>query len=526
MIIGAPRPGTIEGAFDYFDVGLRNSSGRIDWRPVGRYERAMVKRTWGLQPEEGKFALAPDHPLVSTIRKNNVKTTCWHFRAGYNGLPALTGRIMDVDYDAAPGQGPWVYSVKGNKTIWLDSMNAWVNNLFPPEIQVGLTGKQDVRWGWPDQVFKSYLSTIATRLDVPVFSALPIKQPEGWDQPDLDDINSLDDLLDLIFGLGEGIVGLSARFPSLTDLFTPTVERLELGVTMDTWDGRGTSPQVFNTSSLAALQSIINTSSDNFLDLSQLLKPIHNGLWSYQMDRAGYVFDTHIKRDRRNVQFRSDGGQIANFKYHASHPTMYQAIVGGKSPSIINEVIEIGANLAIAAIIAAIATIPGLGGVAGLAVGVGDLFDDIFFAYQVFWDSDIRNAVGPDDALPERFADNTAAHTFDAYAVGHRMLDENGGKESLEITATAGTSEGWGVSFGADNNTARRYRLGDEITCWDEGNVVENYVSEVTIEHVPGEALTERPRLGFDKRAEGPWDRAFGLLGQAQGGFAALANAV
>lgn len=526
MIIGAPRPNTIEGAFDYFDVGIRNSSGKIDWRPVGRYERAMIKPTWGLQPEVGTFSLAPNHPLVSTIRKNNVHRKCWHFRAGYNGLPAFSGRITDVDFDGAPGRAPWTYTVKGNKTIWLNSMVAWVNNLFPPEVQFNITGKQDVRWGWPDPVLKSYVASVATRLDVPVFSALPIKQPETFNPPDLDDMNGLDDLLDLLFDIGESGVGLSARFPSLNDLFTPTVERLNMGVSMQTWDGRGTSPTVFNTSSLAALQSIINASSDNFLHLSQLSKPINNGLWSNSMDRAGYVFDTHNRRDRRNVQFRSDGGQIRRFKYHAGHPTMYQAVVGGKSPSIINEAIEIGANLAIAAIIAAIATIPGLGGVAGLAVGVGDLFDDIFFAYQVFWDSSIRDSVGAEDALPEQFADNTAAHTIDAYAVGHKMLDENGGKESLTITAAAGSPNGWGVSFGADNGTARRYQLGDIVTCWDDGNVVTQYVSEVAIEHVPGQALTEQPTLGFDKRAKGPWDRAFGLFGQAQSGLAALANSV
>lgn len=526
MIIGQPRPNTIEGAFDYFDVGVRNGSGKIEWRPVGRYERAMIKPTWGLQPDVGSFSLAPDHPLVSIIRANNVHKKCWHFRAGYNGLPAFTGRITDVDFDGAPGRAPWTYTVMGNKTLWMNSMVAWVNNLFPPEIQFNITGKQDVRFGWPDPVLKSFVAAVATRLDVPVFVSLPIKQPTDWDQPDLDDIDTVDSLLDIIFGIGESGVALAARFTPLIDLFTPTVERLEMGVSVDLWDGHGESPTVFNTSSLAALQSIFNASSDNFLDPRQLEKPANNGLWSYSMDRAGYVFDTHSRRDRRNVQFRSDGGQIKSFKYHAGHPTCYQVLVGGKSPSIVNELIEIGANLAIAAIIALLSLIPGLGGIAGLAIGVGDLFDDIFFAYQAFWDTDIRASVGKDDALPEQFADNTSAHTLDAYAVAHRYLNERGGKESLTITAAAGAPNGWGVTFGADNGTARRYQLGDVITCYDDGNVVTQYVSEVAIEHVPGQALTEQPTLGFDKRAKGPWDRAFGLFNQVQTGLNAIANSV
>ncbi|MGC5249490.1 hypothetical protein ACPXB3_21500 [Gordonia sp. DT219] len=523
---GYARPNTVDSAFDYFDIGLRRGSGpgsTIEWRPVGRYLKATVRPTFGIDPGTFSFSLHPDHPIVSAITKRNVTKACWHFRAGYNGLNALTGRIMNVDYDGAPGRAPFTYSGKCNK-VWLQSMNAWVNNQLPPEVQVNLTGKQDIRIGKPDALFKSYLTSVATRLNVPVVPALPIR--DSWEWPNLADIDSLDDLLDLVLDVGEGLVALAARFPSLHDLWGPTTERLEMGVRIDTYDGHGTSPQVFNTSSLANLQSIIDRTSDGFLDLSRLLDPLNDGLFSLALDRAGYVLDTVQKRQRQNVQWRTDGGQIASYKYSASHPELYMAVVGGKSPAILNDVIEIGANLAIAALIAGLATIPGLAGVGGLSVVVGDLFDDIFFAYEVYWDADIRDAVGADDALPEQFVDNTASHSIEGYSTAHQALKEKGGSETLTLTAVGGTADGRGISFGADNGTARRYQLGDVVTFYDRGNVVEQYVSEVAITHEPGKGLIEEPTVGKSKRAKGPWDRVFGLFGQAGALADAVANSV
>ncbi|WLP90263.1 hypothetical protein [Gordonia sp. NB41Y] len=522
---GYARPNTVDGAFDYFDIGLRVGSGpgsKIAWRPVGRYLKATVRPTWGIDPGVFSFSLHPDHPLVASMTQRKVKETCWHFRAGYNGLNALTGRVMAVEYDGAPGRAPYTYTGVCNKR-WLGSMNAWVNNMLFPEIQINLTGKQDIRLGKPDPVMKSYLASVATRLNVPVYAKLPIHW--DWNWPNLADIDSLDDLLDLILDLPEGLVAMAARFPSLQDLFRLTAERMEMGMKVDLWDGHGTSPQVFNTSSIANLQSIIDRTSDGFLDLSRLLSPLNNGLYSLSMDRAGYVFDTAQKRERQNVQWRTDGGQIQNIKYNCSHPERYMSIIGGKSPAILNDIIEIGANLAIAGIIAALATIPGLTGIGGLSVVVGDLFDDIFFAYEVYWESEIRDSIGADDAFPEGFVDNTASHSIEGYSVAHHDLAQQG-SETLTITAQAGTADGRGISFGADNDTPRRYQLGDIVTFYDRGLVVEQYVSEVAISHEPGKGLIEEPTVGKSKKAKGPWDRLFGLFGEAGTLADAVANAV
>lgn len=515
---GYARPNTIDASGFDIQIGKRNNP-VIDWRPVGGYEEAAFDWTWGLDAESAAFTLHPEHPMNEVI--TNVRRTCYHIRlgnGGYNGKP-WTGRIMKKGVTGAPGREKFLYTCVGNK-YWLKRWYAWVNSLFPPEIQFNITGKQDVRLGAPDPVMKSYLASNMIRLNKPVYAALPIRQPSQWKDLHIDNFNSLDDVLEFVGNVTEPIVALQARFTQGDDLFKQTVERLEMGVSVALWDGRGTSPQVFNTSTLGNLQSIIDYTSDHFLDLSRL-SGIQNGLWSDSMDRAGFVFDTHEKRDNRKVQFRTDSqGQIETYETEEVHADATRAIVGGKSPEIMNSIIEIGANLVIQLLINLLA--PGL----GLGVVVGDLFDDIFFAFQVFWDNELENEIGKDDAFPEVFADNTAAWSLDGYSVGKTALKEHGGSMELKINAMSGGANGRGISFGADNGTARRFDVGDVIHFWDRGNTVEQYVSKVAVADSRDGRMREQVTLGADKRLKGPWDRAItGLIGVA-GTLRGVANSV
>lgn len=517
MIAGRFSPNTDDPVAFPIDIGLRNGSGPgsvVDWRPVGAYKEASTQWTWGLEPGALAFELHPDHPLVSKI--TNVRRTCYHVRTTFNGRP-WSGRIMDRDIEGPPGRERFTYTCLDNK-IWLQSRYNWVNSLFPPEVQVGLTGKQAIMWGPPDPVFKWYIATTSTRLNIPFFVGLPLLWPPSWNnsnQTDLNDIPKFDDLFDIIASASEELVVLMARFTQDDDLFAQTVSRLEMGVSVDFWDGRGTSPEVFNTSSLGNLQSIINTTSDHFLDLGQLAT-VSPTLFSYEADRACYVFNSHYKRDNRKVQWRTDApGQIASYHYNEHHADAYYAIVGGKSPSIVNDLIEIGANLAIQLLINL--AFPGL----GLGVVVGDLFDDIFFAFQVFSDFEVRDEIGQDDALPEKFADNTAAWSADSYAIGKTSLHDHGGKESLTINAVAGIGD-QGITFGADNGTARRFDVGDIMHFYDRGNLVEQHAAKVTVTDKPGERVRTQLVLGEDARPQGAWTRA--ILGLQ--GFAATTRGI
>ena len=520
---GYAKPNTaLTQAFN-IEVGLASSDEQvINWRPVGTYLAAEFTWNWGLEPGTFSFELPDGHKLNDIIR---VKRTAWHVRLGknadglygHNGIP-FDGRIMNRRRKRHGTKNTYVYTGVDNK-FWLQRMLAWVNNIFPAEVQFSITGKQDVQMGSYDSVFKRYVSPVATRLNKPFFSALPIRQPSSWTQPELDDLDTVDDLVEIVEDAVDDVIALQARFTPLDELFGQTVERLEIGVSVHLWDGRGTSPTVFNTTNLSTLQSVIDYTGDNFLDLSKLAG-ISGGLWSNSMTEYGYVFDTHEKRDNRKCQFRTDAeSQIIGFDYSETHSDATRAVVGGKSPAILNDIIEIGANLAISLLLNLLA--PGL----GLGVVVGDLFDDIFFAFQVFWDNELEDEIGQKDAFPEVFADNTAAWSVDGYSVGQTALKEHAGSESLVVEVMSGIP-GRGNSFGADNGTPRRYQVGDIITLWDEGNMVDQYVSSVTVSDRPGERMREQATLGSDKRPRGAWDRALAGLQRINASISGIARSV
>lgn len=484
------------------EVGLENPFGLINWRPVGGYLEASVQWQWGIDPGAFAFDVPIDHHIADFM--SDVTETAFHFRLGkasdgtegYHGKP-FTGRVMHRDENKLNKR---VSFTGVDYKFWLQRIYAWVNDQFPAEIQVSITGKSSVKVGSYDSVFKRYLSSACTRLDKPVFAAMPIKQPDSWTQPELDDIDSLEDLIDMVMDAVDDIVILQARFTSLYDLFKQTVDRLEIGVSVDLWDGRGTSPEVFNTSTLADLQSIIDYTGDNFLDFGQLAG-LSDGLWSDAMTESGYVFDTHAKRDNKKCQFRTAGKNgIQDYTSTQSHCDATRAIVGGKSPSILNDAIEIAANFAIALLLNLLA--PGL----GLGVVVGDLFDDIFFAFQVFWDNELEDRIGQKHAFPEVFADNTAAWSVDGYSVGHAKLKERSGQRALTVNAMSGVP-GVGNSFGAPDGSPRRYDIGDIVIVEDRGNRVEQYVSQVTVSDKPGARMREQPVFGSDKRSKGIYDR-------------------
>lgn len=519
--------------WDYFEIGQRvNGNGQpdvggqfFDYRPVGTTIKDEVEFSFGVEPGAFAFELPDNHPVNDIV--TDIRRKAWQFRCGVDGIE-YTGRILKRTKTGPFGE-TYTYSGMDNR-FHLKRGSAWVNNLFPAEVQFNITGKQDVVWGPVDPVFKSFIAKVFTRLNRPVYVRLPLKWPTNWtnsNYTNLDDIAGLDDLLDIILGASENLIALPARFTWLDELFGPTCERLEMGVTVDTWDGRGTAPKVFSTSTLGKLQSIIDLTSDHFLDLSQL-NSVSSGLFQWHPPHACYLFDTVEKRPNQKVQFRTDAQVgIASYTMEETHGDAPRAIVGGKAPEVLNQLIEIGANLAISAIIFAISLIPGAGAVAGLSLTVGDLFDDVFFAYQVVVDHDLEDDLGM-DAYGEIFADNTAAYSLDAYATGKRTLHEHGGSQTLDVQVMSGV-DGRGIHFGQDetgSRAARKYRHGDIVTLWDRGTSVEQYVSKVTLGRQRDGGWQERCELGKNKAHQGLWERLITGVQDGAASIRGLSNSV
>jgi hypothetical protein len=516
-IIGLPgyaNPNTDPAAPFPIDLGQRTGDRkRIEWTPLGAYKEASFQWHWYL-PGAFYFDLQPDHRLIPYMR--GLRHKAIHVRTAHNGLP-FTGRLMAGNIAGRPGREKVRFSGVDYKillTRWL----AWVNTFFPPEIQIALTGKQDIMAGEPDFVFKYFGAKNWARLHRPIYSALPLHQLAG-DLPDLADIATLDDLLNVGNSLIENFVILSARFTQGDELFKSTRDRLDIGYRMDLWDGTGTPPTCFNTESLSQLQSVIDATSDNFLNFlnpGNYLGLADPSAWG-KADRACYIFDTRSKRDMRKIQWRTDGGQIESYEHDFTHNDATRAIVGGKAPEIMNQVIEWAANFAIQLLINALA--PGL----GLGFVVGDLFDDIFFAYQQFFNEEAEDAIGIDDAFGEVFADNTAAWSLDSYAIGHGALKEHDGSDALKLNVDTASK---GYHFGADDGSGHRYDVGDTHTFYDRGTTAEQYISSVTVTDKRDGRKVETPTLGEDQRLRGGWERLIGNIQGLAGTSRAIANTV
>jgi hypothetical protein len=151
---------------------------------------------------------------------------------------------------------------------------------------------------------------------------------------------------------------------------------------------------------------------------------------------------------------------------------------------------------------------------------VGDLFDDIFFAYQKFDDSVLKSDLGR-HGFGEAFGDNTNAWNLDSFAVGMAALREHGPQESLKLEVQSGVGTG-GFTFGADDTSGRRFRVGDIMSFYDRGTIIEDYVSAVEVEDSRGQFCTEFITIGDDRAIKDGWNRVIDRLK----GFASLSRAI
>lgn len=476
---------------------------------VGEYLYAKFGWHWNL-PAMGVFKIKESHhlaPLVKTCRRKVIPIT-----TEQNGIP-WDGRIMDVEIDW-DGNGEEIITVYCiNNLFWIMTVLGWVNPQLPATVQIGLTGKQDIMFGPPDWVFKWFFARNAIRQNIPVYMQLPLRY-DIPNLPNLEDLFDLEALLAYVNGID--LVVLSSRFTQLDELFKQTVTTGEIGMTCDLVIPTATNPgpMVFNTDSLATLQSILDITSDNFLDISKF--PSLGSLVDTEMHEPGYVFHTHKKRDRRWQVWSKQSGVIKSYKRKISHARGSRVVVGGQSPSMLNSIVEFAANLAIQAIAGALTTALGLPGVG--AIAVGGLFDDIFFAFQEFVDAELAADLGR-HGFREGFADNTGAYSLDSFSVGLNRMRELAGDDSLTVTVQPNASIG--LSFGADTEiiegvevdvSDRRYRHGDRISLHDGETYVETYISAVEVEDARDGRKIELVTLGDSSKQKDVWGQIFDKL--------------
>ncbi|RYF58696.1 MAG: hypothetical protein EOO27_11680 [Comamonadaceae bacterium] len=89
----------------------------------------------------------------------------------------------------------------------------------------------------------------------------------------------------------------------------------------------------------------------------------------------------------------------------------------------------------------------------------------------------------------------------------------------LEVQSGVGTG---GFTFGADDTSGRRFRVGDIMSFYDRGTIIEDYVSAVEVEDSRGQFCTEYITIGDDRAIKDGWNRVIDRLK----GFASLSRAI
>ncbi|WP_446430702.1 Gp37-like protein [Rhodococcus qingshengii] len=460
--------------------------------PFGPYIRAKFqwKRN---EATAATIQVKASHPHADRLKQ--CKTSVVPIRTFYNGK-VWDGRVMDVTIEGKPGQET-VTAICASNMKWLESILGWPMPLAPEWAQVK---KQDIMIGPIDFVTKYFIAKNATRLNKPVY----VKVPDGGNQIKLptipSGIDSVDKFFEFIASLD--LCAMYTRMTPLDELFQNSLKSSESEITCNLWVKGDPDPgKIFNTNSLGRLQNIFDLHGDNFMfftnpnNILGLLNPETYG----KATEACYIVDTRKKRDRKWMQWSTDGGQIIDYKRNITHPTAHQVITGGQAPEWLNELGRILAD----GIIGLILSVFGAG---FLAPSVGGLLDDRFGSFNKFNNSELEELLGR-HGFGEAYANAQVAFTLDSLMAGLQGLRDHAGRDSIKIRVLDGGAAGKGFQFGADDDSGQRYQEGDIMSFVDGDTVITDYVSEVTVEDQRGGFCVAEVTIGDDQPVKDPFLR-------------------
>lgn len=507
------KPNTVEPPAFEWEIGSPNLR---QWRDFGPYMYCRTQFARNM-PAVAELRIPRDHPKAEQIL--GCRHTVVPMRTAYNGKK-WDGRVLSARCAGRPGE-EIVTAILVSNWYWLLCILGFPTPLITtPEFQ---PIKHDISFGRVDHVLKYFITMNAARLQVPVYAAI---QPDTVDPGipmGLNDIDSIDDVIEFIEQSTEDHVALWSRMTVLSELFKQATETTDIEIEIHQWTTDEPDPgRIFNTDSPADLARIINWEGFeaffNFLNIGNALGLADPNRWNTATDPC-YIVTTRGKRDRPTLEWSTEGGQIEWIDRNVEHTTGWQVIVGGRAPEWANSLVEFIMNFLIQAGLTAL----GLGAFGG----VGDFFNDRIMAYQRFENHELK--AKPHDErqhlFAEGFADNTGAFSLDAFTAGKAKLQEIGGSDAVKITILAGGPDGRGYSFGADDGTGKRFDLGDIPRFYDRGTVIQDYISAVEVLDDRENRVTETVTIGDDKALRSAWESVIGKLGDAAGLFRAIANA-
>lgn len=434
----------------------------------------------------GTIVVQRDHPLADRLMQADYDVV--PITSEINGR-RWSGRVKEFVCEGEPGREILTCTLIDDRAV-LHSILGRPNPWRGLEFQAP---KEDVREGRLDDVILGYITANAVRLDLPIYVRVPDRS------------------------LPAPRIRRFSRMTPLDELFESTLE--EHGWTLDValWVKGDPDPgPVVNATrlsgspytALARIPNLLELRTDKDYGLG-LLNPAD----IRTISEPGLVVTIRPKRDRRFVRWSTQGGGIIRYKITGRHPDAHTAVVGGKSPGWVNDIVEGAVDLGIQGLLAAAGIALSAAGPGGMLLGavvniVGGLIvdglTDTALAYSERTDVEMKARMGP-FAFAEVFV-SSGAGTFslDAIEAQATGLAEARGGRSIEVEVADGKPHRYGDDERLANGRVRRgYRTGDLCTFDDRGAEFYDYVSDVTVvEDIKG--LRIIPTIGDQRIAEDP----------------------
>ncbi|OZE77230.1 hypothetical protein CH305_18515 [Rhodococcus sp. 15-649-2-2] len=182
----------------------------------------------------------------------------------------------------------------------------------------------------------------------------------------------------------------------------------------------------------------------------------------------------------------------------------YSVVVGGKSPTWLNKLLQLAIEQGIIALATSVLTflsipIGGLGGIiGGVAGALSGILDDVFLAFMKATNYKLKREHGK-FARPEKFVNGGAAgYTFSSFQNAQQGLFDNAGKRRAKVEVLD-----W-APFGAFYD----YDLGHLVGWEDEGETFFDRVESIEVNDDRDERVVVRTVIGDDEPEKSPGQKS------------------
>lgn len=471
MLFDVLRPNPRVGGRALFEVVIYSNK----LEPLGlvnNYESAEVEFLWN-QVGTGEIVIPAHHEFAKLCM--SVDRTVVPITVTYND-ERWSGRVDIATREGVRGQKKITLSLIDDYA-WFHAILAFGNPRSAPEVQFP---PQDIAIGPIRTVIDHYLTPNAKRLGLPI-TMLPFKKH-----------------LDTT----EWVVGV-ARMVPLDELFQGWLDNSSCRLVIRLWlpGDPQPHPDLYLTKAQYLVEVVDNPkesgviNTQTFLDgladaLGQLVTGFISQVGGFLIPGLADAVDGLFKRaEIPSVVWSSESSGVANSRLTVKHPLYYSVVVGGKSPTWLNELVDMVAELAVTWVFAllSMAVLPGLSGL------LASLFKDVFLAFQKFADQKTKADMGI-LGFPEGFANAQAGYTFAANQVAERALNEGRGQRAMTIEVMDG------YPFLAFYD----YHVGSICGLEDEGEVSYDRCRAIKVRDSRSERVMVSAVIGDDRVDEDP----------------------